>query len=316
MLQMETSNGLPHCANTWKSCSGDQEIRSTSQLCSHPSKRTDYQVLHEADNSAGGLFVLPEYNFAVCLFPKVGSTMWSDVLLKMVTHNASAAGKEYWDPIAKDFTGTVDEKKLVFSDPNSVRALFVRDPLARFASTFLNKCAAENISCGINTMKWAVTAALEAHRLGRYLNHDNNNDNRSDFHWRPQSSFCDINNSVEEFTFIGLYKPETFGQDSACLMEVAGLQEYNTMGDLNNTPFWGREQKFTGDRVPINLLHSDNTKSENELMQKLYTPQAALDIMQVYKIDYATFNLPEPAWIEGATGELYDLDLSQASSVE
>ena len=30
--------------------------------------------------------------------------------------------------------------RLVFSDPNAVRAVFVRDPLERFASAFVNKC--------------------------------------------------------------------------------------------------------------------------------------------------------------------------------
>lgn len=132
-------------------------------------------------------------------------------------------------------------KHVCFSNPNSVRAMFVRDPLARFLSMFLDKCVSNRADwsnfdkCnGSATMMSVVAFVLGAHQPEQDL----------DFHWWPQTSFCGTNNFVKGYTFIGLYKTETFGQDSTCLMEAAGIQEYNSLGDLNNTPFWAPTRKI------------------------------------------------------------------------
>lgn len=262
-----------------------------------------------------GLHVLPEYNFEFCTIPKVGSTMWEHIFLKMLTHNKSAIHYK----IEADRLWRYGEPRLdsntVFSNPNSVRAVFVRDPLARFLSAFLDKCtspkpAHPTISAVCNGS--AIMKSVVAYVLGA----QSQTEQDLDFHWWPQTTFCGTNNFVKEYSFIGLYKTETFGQDSACLMEVAGLQEYNTLGDLNNTPFWGSSQKDFRESTPNNIFkttETTDTKSENELMKKIFTPQAARDLIEFYKIDYTTFKLPEPVWlIEGATGELYDFDFRAA----
>jgi len=88
-----------------------------------------------------GLFVFPEFQFAICSIAKAGSSLWGDVLLKLATKNISAQGKQLWASLASHHRGTPNERIRIFSNPNTTRAVFVREPLERFASAFLEGCS-------------------------------------------------------------------------------------------------------------------------------------------------------------------------------
>merc|ERR1719335_1130764 len=84
----------------------------------------------------------------------------------------------------------------VFKDPQAVRAVFVRDPLSRFVSAFLNKCLKGEENCraykfgGIvfrDAVEWAV-----------------NTTDMEDMHWRPQSHHCHLKHRLHQYSVIGL----------------------------------------------------------------------------------------------------------------
>lgn len=128
--------------------------------------------------------------------------------------------------------------------------------------------------------------------------------NSTSGHWKPQSSFCELENRVQDYTFLGLYAQEKFGADAACLMTIAGIDKYNSIGS-NNTPIWGAVDHSAC--KPFNFFHFEDKASEGEMMKKLFTPEAARNVIKAYKVDYITFQLPEPEWVPEATGELFDV---------
>merc|ERR1712007_242564 len=210
----------------------------------------------------------------------------------MAVQNMSVSGKENWIEIEANFKGTLAEKTTVFSNRNATRAVFVRDPIARFASAFLMLCESglthENCPLQTNfskalTMKAAVEWASETDLWS------------ANTHWRPQSAMCELRSRIEEYNIIGLYSKEHFAEDSACVLETAGLSEY--------TAYWETQIDSR------NTFSSGTSAEETALLQRLFTREGANSLFTSYKDDYATFKFPLPKWIEGATGELYEADL-------
>lgn len=300
MLQIEVRSIVPDCIKSW-SLDGSHKL-GQSTLRWNPRAPINFSTYSETANvETEGLFVFPEHNFAFCLIPKVGTSMWADVFLKMATDNVSAAGKTEWSKYATQFRGTVEDKTKIFSDPHTTRAVFIRDPLARFTANFFNKCGI--IGDPFNACLAGEPGQVSMRILTGWMEHSDLTLLKG--HWSPQAYFCDLENRAEEYTFIGVYEEETFGENAACLMELGAIEKYNTMGPgLNNTPIWGRTD-MSACPAP-NPYHLGSAEEEVNMMKKLFTTRAAKVIIEAYKIDYITFNLPEPDWIFEATGELFD----------
>lgn len=299
---------LLSCTSEWGAFSPNGSLLSTQLNYDHnpPKNFTGFWDTANVQRLPGiGLFVFFEQQFAICLIPKVGSSMWSDVLLKMFTHDMSTTGKNDWETQSLQMKGSISERTQVFSNPSAQRVVFVREPLSRFASAVLDKCVSE--------ASLSMCPMLEAVKPGKsltmrtavewMLNADLTTIN---VHWMPQSFFCELRDRVSEYTVVGLYSEEQFGHDSACVMRIGGLGDYNTKGQAyNNTPFWGEYDVSSG-KAP-NGFHVNDTLSEHRLLQKLFEPNAARDLIWKLRDDYVTFHFPEePAWLAGATGSLYD----------
>lgn len=318
------SNEQPQCAASWDRFRVQQPLNS-SQLI-HPWYRSvphDFVGFNHAPaavtlSDTSGLFVFPESQFAICSIAKSGSSLWGDVLLKVATNNLSAHGQQLWASLAPHHRGTPNEKIRTFSNPKATRAVFVREPLERFASAFLEGCSSMPLSesfcpmmVGLQenetvTMARAVEWALASNLL------------EVNEIWAPQSAMCELHKRIHEYTFVGFYRPETHSRDAACLMEVAGIGQYNSKGpEFHNAPFFtidGRPD--TSLCTPPNLFHYNTTADEHSMLQKLFTKEAALRLVRHYYSDYTTFHFPkEPEWISGATGELYNVALSAYQTV-
>jgi len=223
----------------------------------------------------------------------------------MGTQNASASGKKLWEEYSRGAKGSVAARNSVFSNPEATRVVFVREPLSRFASAVLDKCLSEEPSTTMYPMLEAVTpdkpftmrTAVEWMLKAELTT--------LDAHWMPQSFFCELRERVGEYTTVGYYSQETFGQDSACVMEMAGLSEFDTKGLGSGEPFWTSSDTSSG-KAP-NGFHVNNTIAENSLLQKLFSPDAARDLIWKLIDDYVSFHLPvEPDWLAGATGEYFE----------
>jgi len=252
------------------------------QSCDNP------LVKHTAKNFNGfrdfgwqGLIAFPEQSFAFCTIPKNACSHWLDVLEKIYYNDPGHSWSGSYQLRANfiDAPGRAN----VFNNPAATRAVFVRDPIARLASAFLNKCASQKPECPINmgmrSIRKIVTWALNS-ELDPY--HQNE-------HWVMQSHFCDLKERINEYTFIGFMTKETLSRDARCMLEEAGFANFGTV--------------FADDAAPIN--EAVGTK-EDHILMKLFTKDAATKLIEKYADDYNTFGLPRPDWVESATGEWYD----------
>lgn len=236
-----------------------------------------------------GLMVNPEHKFAFCMLPGVDSSLWSLVLSEMSSKSTRTDLRA--NKISDSFSP--EQAMTVFSQPDSSRVVFVSDPLSRFVMTLLQLCFGMKYgTCPMEptirradlTMKHAVEWALTT-------------DLTSLDDWAPQSSFCELRTRINEYTFIGLALRDSFLMDSSCILESSGLGHYNLWNNPAVRPF---------DRFQENQLSID----EN-VLQYLFTVEAAKSLIDVYLTDYNTFHFPmTPAWFDRkGSGKFYDVPL-------
>jgi hypothetical protein len=259
-----------------------------------------------------GLFVYPPKKFAFCLIEKNACSLWIETVLQELLHGASDipqrpnliqhSGVSRAPQIPKELTGVnyqishesqhyFGTKGLddVFQDPSATRAVFVREPLERFASAFMNKCIGIDVlNCPSrskvfrNMVEWA---------LSRDMNHVGG-------HWQPQAYHCELYKRVSGYNVIGLMG-ENLDDDMNCVLAKAGLHN------------------FTRKPKP-RVNHESNSLNTTAVLQRLFTPAAARLLVQKLQADYALFGFPNPpAWVAGATGEWYNREpVSATSSIQ
>lgn len=289
-------------ANQQQSCSvlpfeedqklhGLQVVKSNRQLTPLNFSNFDHGSFYT------GLYVNEDAHFAFCLMEKNGCSEWSAELAKLqyndTTINTAHYGicNKFWDERAAE---------KVFRDPQAVRAVFVRDPLERFLSAYLNKCFQRNCTSNYclmrNTTKLGVPVLF--HRAVDWLSEVNMS--KQDAHFKLQSQHCELYRRVHEYTHIGLYEHDTFAHDSRCLLKKAGLKRLDTRGTESNERFWN-----VGAPEGASNAHEQFSPT-NEYLKRFYTPEAAKQAYEIFKADYEIFNIPKPNWMEDATGEFYD----------
>lgn len=314
------------CANDWGEFDETQMLTRT-QWNHDTALPEDFYPYLDTPPGAGiadnvGLFILPKHNFAICIIPKVGSSMWNDILLKMVLNDPSADGNKslFDEELAAAAKGTPEQKRSIFSDPAATRAVFVREPLSRFASAFLDKCVTENPTTNVHFVEdmcppMLLSGSGERVTMKTAVDwYTTVNKRTLDEHWLPQSYICQLDTRVSEYTVVGLYSEDNYGNDASCLMEVANISYFNSKGpEYGNAPYW--EDVDTATLVPPNNYHVDTDAAEQLMLQKLFTKEGARRLIGALAVDYDTFHFPrEPAWVIGATGEWYEmlLDPEQA----
>jgi len=88
-------------------------------------------------------------------------------------------------------------------------------------------------------------------------------------------------------------------------MKQAGIAKYNiaisTSGaNESDTTFFGNQVESS-----IETDYRQETK-EDMVLRKIFTPETARRLMDKFRQDYDFFQLPEPDWIDQATGEWMD----------
>jgi len=273
----------------------------------------DPMTFKEFDHGSSyeGLFVDPIRHFAFCTIEKNGCTEWSAILHKLwksdpmedrVAHGIPHMSATYWGP---------SRQHMVFANPSAVRAVFVREPLARFASAFLDKCTTMN--CG-NPFCFARTAL--GFKDGMALTMRDavvwmlaRDPATLDSHWKLQSEHCELKKRIREYNIVGYMRKDSLAQDSACIMDHAGIAEFNAQS--NGMPFWMSttaygEKEVEGEPRPIDG-DAKTDASEDGVLKKLFTTSAARMLIAHLKQDYQVFGFEsEPAWVANATGEWYE----------
>lgn len=305
--QKNSEKVLTHAArrdSTSDSMSGAEP--QTFRNCELPSaKGTSFDAKNDLsfenytdhDHSLQGLFVYPPKKFAFCLIEKNGCSTWIKRVLQPLLYKNGASCEEgsYGCQDGKDYdiSGRSQQQfgdegiNSVFQDPSATRAVFVRDPMERFASAFINKCIDENMekNCPMKSkvfrdaVEWAATSDMTT----------------VEGHWLPQAFHCQLNKRIAGYNGVFLMKRDTFTHDMNCLLARIG------MDDLIED-------------VQPNLLPSNHSNDLTTMLQKLFTPEAARKFIAKVPYDYDVFGFSkEPDWIAGATGEWYEKEFDQRS---
>lgn len=238
---------------------------------------------------------VPPRRFAFCLISKNACSAWSKVLNKVVRNQSSLDVKDYQlDNHTTSLYGVRGQQQ-VFEDEGAVRAVMIRDPLARLLSAYLNKCfqnACRNPLCPTRGSHEAGRPVSFSRVVEWLLASDPRKVNR---HWRLQSEHCHLRERIHEYNIIGYMTKETLAEDAACIMDRMGISAFNTADGTPGHPFWTPPKK----RGPAN--------AEEDLLKKFFTASAARRVIRHLRQDYETFNLPpEPKWVAEASGSLYD----------
>lgn len=235
-----------------------------------------------------GLYVNPDAKLAFCLIEKNACTSWSATLggleLPALSNN-----KPRFDLVSRTFSPR--KAQAVFSRADTTRAVFVRDPLERFLSAFLDKCfekGCSNPHC-LPRNPSEAGSPVSFRRAVEWLQRQS--PATVDGHFKPQARHCELYQRLPEYNVVVLMRPETLDKDAACVLEMANLTRLDIRG------FSGHHEQ-----------HPQQGRLEltSDLLRKFYTPMAARKVMQFFREDYDLFGLPQPAWITEADGSLYD----------
>ncbi|KAL7569570.1 hypothetical protein ACA910_013936 [Epithemia clementina (nom. ined.)] len=250
-----TRRRIPNLSSIFAAFSSWRFFRSSS-----PSSQSfDFQVLlsdPEYSSSSGAIqpYVLEEYKLVFFTTPKVGCTTWKllfrkmtlgkdindDNFMTMIDHVVSP--KMVHDPNHNQLKRlgdyTLDEATHMMTSPKWTRALFVRDPLERFVSAYLDKGVSqshmENTCCHKNNDDqqdnnqkggWAfISAAAASSWCVDQINESAQAafailKNCSDPHWMPQSKRISAK-YLQQVNFLS--RLETVQQDSETLLRRIG----------------------------------------------------------------------------------------------
>jgi hypothetical protein len=275
-------------------CSVTEPPGLNTALALAPREHLSFSGYHDHDYSLQGLFVYPPKKFAFCLIEKNACSTWIETVfqqllreddfspwLEEVLQSHGWIGTDYnVSAISQSKFGEQGIDK-IFQDPTATRAVFVREPLERFASAFLNKCIDTDLYyCPVNStvfrdvVEWAMHADLTS----------------ADGHFLPQAFHCDLQNRISQYNVIALMKEDTFSHNMNCVLAKSGLNKY----------IWD---------APRHENRRNTSLNTTTILQKLFTPAAALELIDRLHYDYDLFGFSKvPDWVAGATGEWFDKD--------
>jgi len=254
------------------------------------------------DHGSGyeGLYVNQDANFAMCLIEKNACSAWTAIMGKLQDGNLDNNAARY-GIAQRSFTAAGASK--VFNDPDSVRAVFVRDPLERFLSAFLSKCAdasCKNQFCFMRKMSQLGEAIPFSQAVEWALTQDLTH---VDGHFRLQSRHCELHNRLHEYSVIGVMQSDTLAEDASCMLSRANLSHVNYNSHTKTAPFW-------------KVGHHRNRSENVEFLQSFYDQEAANAMYNLLKEDYETFKMPKPSWIDSAHGKILNAHPPKACNSE
>ena len=235
-------------------------------------------------------------HLAFCRLPKVDSSRWAAVHLK-ADHSARSGG------FAPDMTAA--QFRARHRRPGWITAVFLRDPLERFLSAFVDKCVnamrvrderhcepREVFAKGMDStlMKqlqpnWrepsrdVTPAAIEAYADVMPV--------QWNLHFVPQALMCGhLGLSVNLVSYVGV-------------MNSTYLQQVQQLRHIAN-PSNGAESSLLQDSIRDVFLQHPSRKRVTRTSHKatrLFSRAAAERLLMLYAVDYVELSLPLPRWL-------------------
>lgn len=195
--------------------------------------------------------------------------------------------------------------------PESERFVFLRDPLARFLSGFLDKCGpkrSDSAHCEPRSVM-----VQEDTKLVKDYQQDLRNlfeiyvdivPLKWNLHFFPQALYCGgLYNQIEDYDFVGIMG-ESFKSDVDHL-----VSQYPQLQDAAKRAFPKLVSTLNSDapkeKGTPSLSDGVETKAAS-LAESIYTPHSLRRVLEYSSIDYTMLNLPIPGWAEQMLREASD----------
>lgn len=231
-----------------------------------------------------------DHKLIFCETPKVACTDFKRLFRRLSGHK-DYESQESWihDPSKNGITRlssmTPDLARELMTDPSWTKALFVRDPMERLLSGYLDKC------------RTPVSARYDGHcpfdeevSFEKFAKHIFSQGSSSkglaslDEHWRPQYLNCNLEEWLPYYQFQGNFSH--LREHSKYLLQSLGLFDTFGLG-------WGPDA--------LELFETDadahRTEASNvDICTKYYNQELASLALRFYRRDYDLLALPIPTW--------------------
>jgi hypothetical protein len=229
-----------------------------------------------------------------CVIEKVGTKQWQKLYSKV--QNCPLANATHIHLFTKCYTKHPQI-------PNSERFVFLRDPLDRFLSGFLNKCGEKS-----RDSQHCEPLSIMIDDKTQLVN-DYRNDMQKLFeiyvdviglkwnlHFYPQSLYCDgLYNHFEDYNFVGSMEDGFEGHLHRF------VDQYPQLKEKVQENFPRMLSTMNGDSSESNTNTSRTIGVETKAASKvesIYTPHSLRRVLEYTSIDYTMLNIPIPEWAE------------------
>eukprot|EP00566_Odontella_aurita_P019046 CAMPEP_0113525950 /NCGR_PEP_ID=MMETSP0015_2-20120614/468_1 /TAXON_ID=2838 /ORGANISM="Odontella" /LENGTH=316 /DNA_ID=CAMNT_0000424217 /DNA_START=228 /DNA_END=1178 /DNA_ORIENTATION=+ /assembly_acc=CAM_ASM_000160 len=219
----------------------------------------------------------------MCVIEKIGIKHWRQVFCELNTGDSEC-------PPSKS-----NYPKQKISPP---RAVFLRDPLERFLSGYLDKCESSHRAEGHcepaeiflapsppnNTPDVRLTAGLNVDPRARFAAYVDAMPLRWNLHFFPQSLYCGgLSRTLGSYDFVGIMNENFYGE----------LDAFGTKFGKKLTQ--ALENTFSV-RSKLNMTNYGLETSAPAHVSDYYSGQTVMRVLRYTSIDYITLNLTVPKW--------------------
>jgi hypothetical protein len=299
------------CFNSAAECPTSPAKRLTPLAASNPSFATLPLTLTMRQDWDSSPMVDAGHKFIFCEQPKVSCTEFKRLFRRlagrssaeMVQHDDGPAEEFDWvhDPETNgvlrlaDFPEEAARKMLL--DSSWTKAVFVRDPLERLLSGYLDKCRmpvsarksiwhCPNPSGPISFHDFVTAVVAQAN--------DREGMSAMNPHWRPQHLNCDLDAWLNYYQFQGNFSH--LAAHTKYLLQGLELFEDYGRGWRTYGQGWNEDDPSDGSDVFLEETLSVHKQRTLEKIKLYYTRELADIALKLYQMDYVIFSLPVPAW--------------------
>ena len=168
----------------------------------------------ELPGNIPNLFISPDSKFAFCYINKNGCMSWTKVLSNINRPSEkSLRCKSETYGVANDsqaLHGWAAGQNQVFSDPTAIRAVFLRDPIARFVSAFVNKCVLRGHEFDCFDADAPLRGPVHMRDAVEWASANDLNAAGVNVHWLLQNQHCGLQHHFNAYTHIGFIQKDTY----------------------------------------------------------------------------------------------------------
>lgn len=226
----------------------------------------------------------------MCLIDKIATKQWRKVWTLLSNTTAKLNTKE-WDKVYLDSNSHIE---LENQDDTTPKVVFLRDPLERFLSAFLDKCIGKKRReeyCWPHAVYYSKETYQEKNIHTRMLSPQEQFEQFVDVmplqwnvHFAPLGLSCNgLYRNLYEYDFVG-YMGDNFYSD---LQRMGRRYGPLISKALNET--------FSLDR---GLRRSGTETAAISKVEQFYTPRTLRKVLEYMSLDYVRMNLSIPEWAE------------------